>query len=137
MNISVDDNYPWEIKMDEPETGPSLNSRPNFPNTNFDGSPNFEKSNSDADMMELPKVLNVSVTFTPILDVLPSISKFDSKTSGGKSILIGSHGNQENFISRIQKENYLNPISRLIPTGIVSTPTGGIPKVNIDYKTPR
>jgi len=47
LNYSIEDNFPWEIKMDQPEGG-------------------FDK-----DQMELPQVLMVNVTFKPILDVLP------------------------------------------------------------------
>ena len=51
LNITVDDNYPWEIKMTQPEDGP------------------------DVGMMELPQILSVAVTFKPILDVLPQTGK--------------------------------------------------------------
>ena len=46
LNLTVDDNYPWEIKMDQPENG------------------------FDDDMMELTQLINVSVSFIPILDTL-------------------------------------------------------------------
>ena len=100
MNISVDDNYPWEIKMTEPETQGSFTNNA-FPVNNFDGTTAFQNSNSDADQMELPKILNVSVTFIPILSELPSLSKFTNSTQGGKHILISDRGIQENFINRI------------------------------------
>lgn len=46
LNLTVDDNYPWEIGFDRTEEG-------------------FDK-----DMMELPQLINVSVSFIPILDTL-------------------------------------------------------------------
>ena len=101
MNITVDDNYPWEIKYSEPETESKF-PKSDLPNTKgYKGSDTFQNSNSDADMMELPQVLNVSVTFIPILNELPSLSEFTNTTKGGKHILISNRGIQENFIDRI------------------------------------
>ena len=101
MNITVDDNYPWEIKYSEPETESKF-PKSDLPNTKgYEGSDKFQNSNSDADMMELPQVLNVSVSFIPILSELPSLSEFTNKTKGGKHILISNRGIQENFIDRI------------------------------------
>jgi hypothetical protein len=100
MNISVDTDYPWEIKYSEPETQRSFTTK-DFPNNTSKGSTAFENSNSDADMMELPQVINVTCTFTPILNELPQLSKL-TKTGGGKHILISNHGLQENFINRIE-----------------------------------
>jgi hypothetical protein len=105
MNITVDDNYPWEIKFTEPEVSSSLNKTSNFPNPtlNFDGSEDFKKSNSDADQMELPQILNVQVSFKPILNELPSLSKHSGNFNNDqKGILISNDvGVQENFINRI------------------------------------
>jgi hypothetical protein len=102
MNITVDDNYPWEIKYSEPETQGKFETK-DFPNSSFMGSSDFQKSNSDADMMELPQVLNVSVTFVPILNELPSLSKHRGLTNNDrKGILISNDvGKEENFINRI------------------------------------
>lgn len=107
MNISVDDNYPWEIKYSEPETARSFETT-DFTNTTTQGSKDFINSNSDADMMELPQVLNVSCTFTPILNELPSLSRVTETTIQKKHILISDHGIQENFINRLQ-----NPASKI------------------------
>ena len=105
MNITVDDNYPWEVKFTEPEVSSSLNKTSNFPNPtlNSDGSSDFQKSNSDADQMELPQVLNVQVSFKPILNELPSLSKHRGNFNNDqKGILISNDvGVQENFINRI------------------------------------
>ena len=105
MNITVDDNYPWEIKYTEPEaSGSTLNSTDQFPSfLKKDGSDEFQKSNSDADMMELPQVLNVQVTFKPILNELPSLSKHRGDSNNDtRGILISDDvGIQENFINRI------------------------------------
>lgn len=104
MNITVDDNYPWEIKYTEPETNKDLNATNQFPSyLNKDGSNEFQNSNSDADMMELPQVLNVQVTFKPILNELPSLSKHTSEWKDDRrGILISNDvGKEENFINRI------------------------------------
>ncbi len=47
LNISVDDNYPWEIAMNEPEAG------------------------EDTTMNDLPQLLDVAVTFTPVHNFIP------------------------------------------------------------------
>jgi hypothetical protein len=105
MNINVEDDYPWEIKVSEPETETSFETK-DFPDSGGDVSPRFEKSNSDADMMELPQILNVSVTFIPILNELPALSKLNSKRNDKRGILISNDvGYEENFINRIEKSS--------------------------------
>jgi hypothetical protein len=109
MNISIDNQYPWEIKYTEPETDKfptsdfSTNVSPsNYKNGTSDkGSENFENSNSDADMMELPQILSISFTFTPILNNLPRLAKDNNSKFTQTPILISDHGIQENFIKRI------------------------------------
>jgi hypothetical protein len=108
MNISVDDNYPWEIKYTEPETEKDKQTNKDygglyFPNsTGYPGAQKFQDSNSDADQMELPQILNVSVTFTPILNELPAYSRYvDFDTADTRGILISNDvGYTENFINR-------------------------------------
>ena len=48
LNLTVNDNYPWEIAMDEPELGDS------------------------SDMKEVPQIIDVSVEFKPIMRVTPT-----------------------------------------------------------------
>jgi hypothetical protein len=50
MNISVEDNYPWEIKMSQPELSGSLNN------------PNLD----DRGQMEVPQILKIQMNFKPI-----------------------------------------------------------------------
>ena len=57
MNISVEDNYPWEIKMKQPEQR--------------DAAGNNIPPDRDQLQMELPQILNVQMSFIPIYDVLP------------------------------------------------------------------
>ena len=47
LNLTVADEYAWEIAMNEPEGG------------------------SDRDMLEVPQIIDVAVSFIPILNVLP------------------------------------------------------------------
>lgn len=110
MNISIDNDYPWEIKYSEPESQTAYGTN-DFPKnvkaeksswkngTNSSNSP-FENSNSDADMMELPQILNVNFTFSPILNNLPRLAKQGSLFTP-TPILISDHGETENFIKRI------------------------------------
>jgi len=74
LNFSINDNYSWEIKMDEPEGG------------------------RDNDMMELPHAIDVSVSFIPIYDELPrTVTKNDFNNG---SLISNKIGNIENFISK-------------------------------------
>lgn len=132
MNISVDDNYPWEIKYTEPETEKDSKTKKDyggsyFPNANgWEGLTSFQKSNSDADMMELPQILNVSVTFTPILNELPSYSKYDPANSriDRKGILISNDvGYTENFINRTTNYSIPKPSYNIEDETPVMPPT--------------
>jgi len=118
MNITINNDYPWEIKYTEPETGTQVGNSPNsgsfngsdFPKnvnfknykngTNDGGTERFQNSNSDADMMELPQILDINFTFTPILNNLPRLAKQGDRFTN-TPILISDHGAQENFIRRI------------------------------------
>lgn len=108
MNVKIQNDYPWEIKFSEPETR-------NFGENDFqkkveasnhkngnkaEGSSDFQNSNSDADMMELPQILDISFSFVPILNNLPRLAKVGN-TFTKTPILISDHGDNENFIKRI------------------------------------
>jgi hypothetical protein len=56
MNITVDDNYPWEIKMRQPELRKQNNDN---------------NSTGDQLQMEVPQILNIQMSFIPIYDKLP------------------------------------------------------------------
>ncbi len=49
LNLTVDDNYPWEIALNEPEGG------------------------SSSDMKETPQIIDVAASFKPILTNLPTL----------------------------------------------------------------
>lgn len=51
LDISIDDNYSWEIALQEPE--------------------NERGVGTDSDMHELPMILKCSISFTPVFDFLP------------------------------------------------------------------
>lgn len=55
MNITVDNNYPWETKMSQPE---------------LEGNPG-DVVGDDRGQMELPQILDVQMTFNPIYSELP------------------------------------------------------------------
>lgn len=109
MNINIDNNYPWEIKFTEPETRKfgaadfqKKVEASNHKNGNIaEGSSDFQNSNSDADMMELPQILSINFTFTPILNNLPRLAKDLNGNFTASPILISNHGDNENFIKRI------------------------------------
>ena len=70
QNLTVDDNYPWEIAFNEPEKGDSI------------------------DMLETPQIIDVAVNFKPILNILPQIGFDNNGTGVGTQtpILIASQG---------------------------------------------
>ena len=78
LNYSINDQYPWEIKMDEPENG------------------------FDSDMMELPHLIDVSVSFKPIFNELPRTITRSNQDIG--ALISNKVGNIENFIN---KGNYI------------------------------
>jgi hypothetical protein len=57
MNISVDDNYPWEIKMTQPELRKQNNGDVG--------------ASGDQLQMEVPQILKIQMNFKPIMDKLP------------------------------------------------------------------
>jgi len=50
INLTVNDEYPWEIALNEPEGG------------------------SSSDMKETPQIIDAAVSFKPILNTLPSLN---------------------------------------------------------------
>lgn len=58
MNITVEDNYPWEIKMRQPELSSSLGTT-SIP------------ANDDRGQMEVPQILKIQMSFKPIMNRLP------------------------------------------------------------------
>jgi hypothetical protein len=79
MNISVEDNYPWEIKMRQPELSGSLGTT---------GDP----ANDDRGQMEVPQILKIQMSFNPIMDQLPR--------KGIKQPIIVSEKIANNYLSR-------------------------------------
>jgi hypothetical protein len=107
MDISIENDYSWEIKYTEPET--RRFETPDFPKNvqvkNYKNGTNssnsaFEDSNSDADMMELPQILSINFTFSPILNNLPKLAKDEFGNFTATPILISNHGN-ESFVKRV------------------------------------
>jgi hypothetical protein len=76
MNISVEDNYPWEIKMKQPELSGTT------------GDP----ANDDRGQMEVPQILKIQMSFNPIMDKLPR--------KGLKEPIIVSEKIANNYLSR-------------------------------------
>jgi len=77
MNISVDDNYPWEIKMKQPEMRKQNND---------------QGVSKDQLQMEVPQILKIQMNFKPIMDKLPQ--------KGLKEPIIVSEKIAYNYLSR-------------------------------------
>lgn len=75
MNITVDDNYPWETKMSQPE---------------LEGN-SGDPTKDDRGQMEVPQILNVQMSFNPIYDNIPKRGKYEN-------IIVGKVDN--NYLER-------------------------------------
>jgi hypothetical protein len=84
MNITVEDNYPWEIKMRQPE----------LRQENNDVNPT-----GDQLQMEVPQMLKIQMNFKPIMDQLPK--------RGLKQPIIVSDKIANNYLAR-QNFNFNN-----------------------------
>ena len=69
LNLTVGDNYPWEIAMNEPELG------------------------EDTNMQEVPQIIDVAVSFKPIMNVVPQ------KGESSKILLQGSKWLKKNQLA--------------------------------------
>jgi hypothetical protein len=71
MNISVEDEYPWEIKMKQPEveTEDLLNNVASAILGQIP--PKSDIANNDRGQMELPQILKIQMSFKPIMNRLP------------------------------------------------------------------
>lgn len=78
MNITVEDNYPWEIKMRQPELRKKNNGGVN--------------ASGDQLQMEVPQILKIQMNFKPIMDKLPQ--------RGLKEPIIVSEAIANNYLSR-------------------------------------
>ena len=91
LNLNVADNYPWEIAFKEGQAA------------NGDGI----VVNEDVAMLELPQIIDVAVSFKPILSVLPQAGyDIESGNNINTPILIASQGQQAKaFLGNIKPEN--------------------------------
>jgi hypothetical protein len=115
MNITVDDNYPWEIKMRQPELRKENNGDVN--------------ASGDQLQMEVPQILKIQMNFKPIMDKLPQ--------KGLKEPIIVSEAIANNYLSRgdfklAEKEK---PATKA-PAPSSTSPTPIPPGVNTDTTTP-
>lgn len=62
VNVTVDNNYPWEVNLEKSQIG---------------------------DIAQLPQVLDISISFKPIMDILPKRASIDSVTTSVKTSLLG------------------------------------------------
>ena len=71
MNITVEDDYPWEIKMKQPEV--ELEDTLNLVGASFLKTipPKSDIANNDRGQMEIPQILKIQMSFKPIMSKLP------------------------------------------------------------------
>jgi hypothetical protein len=83
LNLTVADDYPWEIAFDSPEGG--LND----------------------DMLETPQIIDVAASFKPILYSLPSSAPF-SETKNNGILLTGDDGTRTKNAKYLKTRNFGN-----------------------------
>ena len=88
MNITVEDNYPWEIKMKQPE----LLTQDRISTVIGQIPANSDVANNDRGQMEVPQILNVQMSFNPIYNKLPQ--------KGLKEPIIVSDKIANNYLAR-------------------------------------
>ena len=88
MNITVEDNYPWEIKMKQPE----LFTQDRISAAIGQIPANSDVANNDRGQMEVPQILNVQMSFNPIYNKLPQ--------KGLKEPIIVSDKIANNYLAR-------------------------------------
>jgi hypothetical protein len=71
MNITVEDDYPWEIKMKQPEV--ELEDTISTITAGFlrQIPPKSDIANNDRGQMEIPQILKIQMSFKPIMSKLP------------------------------------------------------------------
>jgi hypothetical protein len=62
VNITIDNNYPWEVNLEKSQVG---------------------------DVAQLPQVMDIAISFKPIMDILPKRASIDSVTTSVKTSLLG------------------------------------------------
>jgi hypothetical protein len=92
MNISVEDEYPWEIKMKQPEL--QTEDIANAISSAFLGQipAATDIANNDRGQMELPQILKIQMSFKPIMNKLPQ--------KGLKEPIIVSDKIANNYLAR-------------------------------------
>jgi hypothetical protein len=71
MNISVEDEYPWEIKMKQPEVEVADQINAGVAAILGQIPPKSDIANNDRGQMELPQILKIQMSFKPIMNRLP------------------------------------------------------------------
>jgi hypothetical protein len=127
MNITVDDNYPWEIKMAQPELRNTFQT-----GSNALGNP-LEKD--DRGQMEVPQILKIQMNFKPIAQHSKEGGSLPQK--GLKQPIIISEAIANNYLTRKDFDfAELGKKATTAPTPASTTPTSTSPGVNTDTTTP-
>jgi hypothetical protein len=71
MNITVEEDYPWEIKMKQPEIENADNRRTAVAIVTGQIPPTSDIANNDRGQMEVPQILKIQMSFKPIMSKLP------------------------------------------------------------------
>ena len=80
LNLSLQDDYPWEIAYDSPER------------------------KLDSDMLETPQIIDVAASFNPILYSLPEYADFSQAKNNG-ILLTGDEGTSDKVSKYLRRGN--------------------------------
>jgi hypothetical protein len=127
MNITVEDNYPWEIKMAQPELRNTFQT-----GSNALGNP-LEKD--DRGQMEVPQILKIQMNFKPIAQHSEKGGSLPQR--GLKEPIIISEAVANNYLTRKDFDfAELGKKATAASTPASTTPTSTPPGTNTDTTTP-
>jgi hypothetical protein len=132
MNITVDDNYPWEIKMRQPEDEilNIVNIILKKNDTNLS-----DPTKNDRGQMEVPQILKIQMNFKPIAQHSKEGGSLPQK--GKKEPIIVSEIIANSYLQRKDFEfAELGKKATAAPTPASTTPTSTPPLTNTDTTTP-
>ena len=110
VQLNVQNNYPWEIAIDDPELDPT----------------------GGGTLKEIPQICDVSITFKPILNELPrhysKLQEYNNALPGSKILFANDKSKKSNWFA---PDDGLQNVNVLQDTNINNTPPPSTPSVEV------